>query len=429
MALKVTSLSIKNEFNNIQTNWLKNLKGERMTVDIAFTVQTSVKFFQGVESTDNSLKLQYAPASFSTGDYIQAEFDCFFEFYNGDTINIADVIWPANNGNYTIVEKVDNRTLRLNATFTNAISSDAVIKVVDVVDKFKMRYNFIENDEIINFNSKVDGNLQEIEASGVVQGATSPSVNFVFNGNKSWQTGSATLTPDGYDSSGYPKFKISAVMTLTPFIIADQWDDFIAGIYPDYFFNFKCLKFVYRIEASYVGRSPYINQSYQDDLTLGDSGTYNEQFNNTPTNFTLDSFSMTDSSAVAITKLKASTEEQSFTAVIKNTVDIPFDTTTKFLVQFYISPQTEAEYKNNGNTLQENFKHDRALQTVGAAAINGDQYGVSGRQVLKTIQGTLNSSSQITVTGKISIGQALSDYLKTLNNPRYVLEVITGKSE
>lgn len=426
MALKVTLVELGNEFNNVKTNWLKHLKGEKIDFKINFTIQTTVKIF---ENTDNSNKLEYAPNDFLTPDWIQTENGSFSEFFVGDTISIVDVDIPANNANYTIIEKPDDATLRLSADVTAGISANAVIQVVDIVDKCKMRFNFIENDEVINFTSKVDGNIQEIEAVGIVQGATSPAVNFVYNGSKSWQIGSSTITPDGVDADGFAKFKIEGNFTLDPFFTFDQWDNLQADIPPDYFYDFKCLKFVYRIEASYVGRSTYINQFFEDSLTSGDSGWYSEEFNNTPTNYTLDSIVLTDSGAVVIDKLILSTEEQNFTAVVKNTTNDPFNLFTKFLVQFYIAPETLEEYKNNGNNLAYNFRQDRALQLVGAVAINGEQFGVTNRQVLKTIAATLDSSEQITVTGKIAMDNALVIYLKTLPNPRYILEIITGQPD
>jgi hypothetical protein len=426
MALKVTSVQLRNEFNGVITNWLKHLKGEKINFAIEFCVQTAIKIFDGI---DISNKLEYAPSSFLTLDYITVEnASTFFEFYVGDTINIVDVDQPGNNGDYLILEKPNNSTLRLSSAVTAGISSNAIIKVIDVVDKVKMRFNFIENNEAVNWNSKVDGNIMEIEASGLIQGASGPYVDFVYNGSKSWQMGSAKITPNGYNAEGFPLFKILGNFTLLPFITFDQWDNVVADIPPPYFYDFNCLKLVYRIEASYVGRSPYINQAFQDSLTEGDSGTYSEEFNNTPTNFELYSFQILDVDSNPVDELEATTDEQSFTAVVKNTIDTPFDVFTKFLVQFYIAPETLDEYKNNGHDVGYNFRHDRALQLVAATAINGDKYGVSGRQVLFEIEGTLDSSSQITITGKVKMDSDLVDYLKTLANPRYVLEVITGKS-
>lgn len=427
MALKVTAVQLRNEFNNVVTNWLKHLKGEKIYFTIEFCVETFVKIF---ENTETSNKLEYAPNSFVTLDYIKTEnANTFKEFYVGDTIEITDVDQSANDGEYVILEKVSNAVLRLDAVVTAGISSNAVIKVIDAVDKVKMRFNFIENSEAPNFNSKVDGNIQEIEASGIAEGATGPSVEFVFNGSKSWQLGAAQITPEGLNDDGYPKFIITGNFTLLPFITFDQWDNLQDDIPPDYFYDFNCLKLIYRIEASYVGRSPYINQAFQDSLTEGDSGTYGEQFNNTPTNFVLESIVLKDVAAEEIDVLEATTEEQSFEAVITNTIDEPFDEFTKFLVQFYISPETLEEYKNNGQNVGYNFRHDRALQKVDEAAINGEQYGVANRQVLFEIEGVLDSSSQITVTGKIKMDADLVLYLKSLPTPRYVLEVITGISE
>lgn len=428
MGLLVTKVELGNEFNDIKTNWLKHLKGEKIPFTIYFEIQTQAQAWADNEMT-------YAPASFTDTSIIQFETGVFDKFYAGDTIRIVDPT-TANDGTYVIKQIIDNRTASLytsdgvtEANFANAVSADVTLTVIDVIDKCRFNFNFIENDEAVNFFSKVTGSKQELFVQDILGSDTSTTA-MDFEGEIPWQIGNVGVAGISITDSGTTyktKFKITGNLYLTPFFLAEQWTDLQDGIAPPYFEDFNCLKLAYRIEASYEGRSPQYCQFYEESSVLGDSGWYSEKFNNKPTNYELESVTLTDSALNVITKLALTTEEQNFEAVIVNDVDDPFTTSTKVLVQFYLAPETAEEYTEGSQNMQYNFRHDRALQTVDAAAINGEQFGVAGRQVLTTIEASLDASDQITVTGKIEMHADLVTYLKTLDNPRYVLEVITSR--
>lgn len=424
MSLKVTNLELGNEFNQFKPDWLRHNPMEKIPFVLEFEISTAVKLWSG-----NAL--EYAPSEFITADYIQSELDIFQEFYVGDTIKIADGDQPGNNGTYTIIEKPNDNTIRLNDTFSNSTSEDCIIEVRDIPDKIKYNWNFIENNESLTFESKVDGNKIEARGEELDASNTTP-VAMEFKGEKSWQIGNLNI--EGVEIETSPvyksKFKITGNLYLNPFFLPDQWDDITSDprVAPQYFKDFNALKFVHRIEASYEGRNPQFAQVFEDSETLGQSGWYNEEFDLTESNFFVDSYSF-EISGNPIEELKVTQSDIDFEIVVKNTEDAPFTNDSKFTVNFCIAPETQEEIENNGQTMDYNFRFDRMVNIVGDSAVNGDQFGVANRQVLKQVSATLNSSSQITITGKIDFDSALYDYLLTLDNPRYLLTVGVGTGD
>jgi hypothetical protein len=132
---------------------------------------------------------------------------------------------------------------------------------------------------------------------------------------------------------------------------------------------------------------------------LGNVGTYDENFNNRPTNYTAVASYSTSS-------IELTASEQNFTIVVTNSTDTPFsNNNTKFVLHFgKVSVNTD--YESNGKTVDQNFYNDRLLQTVGSAAANGINYG-GGYQVFKQVSATFNSTSQITISGKIALGSSI----------------------
>ena len=417
MSSKVTSIQLGNEFNAFTYDWLRHNRGEKIPIIIEFEVSTAAKLW-----SENAIT--YNPDEFVTDDFIQSEFDLFGDFYVGDTIKITDVTIPARNGNYTIIEKRDNRTLRLNTTFPNGTTLDAIIEVIDVVDKIKFNWNLIENSAALNFLSLVDGNIQQAEADGLDASDVSV-ISLYFKGEKSWQIGSLNVEGVGIETSPVykSKFKITGNIYLTPFFLAEEWNDLLARINPSYFLNFKCLRFVCRGELSYVGRNPQFFQSFEISKVLGESGGYDENFDLTDSNYSIESI-VFENSAPSIPLVSSDTD---FTIVVKNTIDTPFSAGSKFILNFAIAPENQSEYQNNGKTLDYNFRFDRVVQIVGASNINGEQYGVANRQVFKDVHCLLYTTDQITIEGKISLDPELVIYMKTLDNPRYLIWVTIGQ--
>lgn len=429
MGLLVTKVELGNEFNDIKTNWLKNLIMEKIPFSIWFEVETIIQAW-----ADN--ELEYAPLSYAHKNIIQFATGGIEKLYAGDTIRLVDPS-TANDGTYIIKQIIDYRTMSVydsdgvtEPTFSNATSDDATITVIDVVDKCKFNWNFIENEEDVNFFSKVTGSKQEASAGSLDAADTTP-VSMILEGNKYWQIGDVSIQGVSLTDSGInyiSKFKLTGNFYLTPAFLASQWADLIDDIAPDYFFNLKALKLAYRIEASYQNRSEQYCQFYEESSVLGDSGWFSERFNNRPTNYEIDSV-VIENGATVLDAIQLTEDEMDLTVVITNSVDDPFISGLTFVLNICIAPETEEEYKGNdvkNNYLAYNFRFDRAKNTVGAASVDGEQWGVAGRQILKDVEATLDSAEQITLTAKILMDGDLVDYLKTLDNPRYLIWVTTG---
>jgi hypothetical protein len=116
---------------------------------------------------------------------------------------------------------------------------------------------------------------------------------------------------------------------------------------------------------------------------LGNVGDFDENFNNRPTNYFIDSFTYSTGTEIELTA-----NEQDFTIVVRNTVDTPFsNNNTKFVLHFGRT-WTDEDYTSNGKNVDTNFYNDRLLQTVGSTAVNGINFG-GNYQVFKGVTATL----------------------------------------
>lgn len=430
MGVEITSVAIKNKFRNESVDWLLANVGDRITIELTFKVRSFV-----VASQDEPLILNaydgMPPAAAGTS-WVKDESDRFKDFRVGDTVKWFN---KANNGtsSLTVLEKLSDGQIRFNGVFSG-IAADAkhdqiVFSVSTPITALKYKWNFIENDDAPVFKSKVDGTEQELIVKSISAGTVTP-VDMTFLGAKSYQTGSATAQGITIDNADIytSNFKIIHNTIVTPFMLSDQWLDLLAGKNAPYFLNEKCLKAIFDIRASVDYNNPNWIQQETVFETKGETGGYKENFNTGLTNYYISSVVFKDSNTNIVPGVLLSNEETSVEITLKNTIDAPFsNTNTKFELQFIKAPNDPDEYQNNNRTLDQNFIDDRALQTLGAGAINGTNYGVSDRQVFKSVTGTYVSASEVLIKCQIAM---LTDVLAVMaesEEARYIITLAVQK--
>lgn len=430
MPVKITSVDIKNELRAESVDFLLGNVGDKITVELSFNVETSV-----VGSTDNPITMN-AQDGLITPSGTEWIFDAasrFVDFRLGDTILIARYT-PSFLlfGSFTIVEKRDDSLIRINTTTGEPADNDRTDLAISVsvpVTAVNYMYNWIENDDQPTFLSKVSGTEHLLFAENLNAAVSTPKA-MTFLGKKDYQIGSATIEGAGIEDSGTSspvvihKFKIIHNTFITPFLLAEQWDDILIDKAPDYFFDTKALKAIFDIEAKYTSNDPNKIQTVNVTEVNGNTGWLDENFNTGLTNYFLDSiiYKRPDTSIITAIELSG-TSVTTVIITIKNTVDTPFsNNNTKFALNFVRSPFDAAEYTDNNNLLLENFVFDRALQTVGSASVNGDNFGTT-HQVLKNITATFVSSSEITITAEVDFGVDALAKINQSDEKRYMLWV------
>lgn len=481
MSINITTLSIQDEFGNNVTDFARCNIGDKLTITTDIEIATSavssvsspiILNYTGQGVVNSGGYWVYDPA----GQFAEVKIGDVLERKNKFSNALIDAT-------INVLDKLNNQTIKVDVDlapgYNDEPTEQSIFNLKTAITALRMNYNFIGNNESTNYISKVDGSVQELLANALlstytqtsgslivgqkyyisdfnagddftnvggtnVTGAiftatgTTPTTysngstlnrafDFEFQGAKPYQIGSATIVCMGNNTSIIygQKFKIIHETFMTPFFLSDQWTDLFQGINPVYFQNNECLRYIFKISAMYNFTDPNRALTYEsvNDVNLnfaGNTGGFNENFNTGLTNYSVFSKTYLNNLGNQIDEIELTTNETSFSIVIKNTTDSPFsNNNTKFTLNFIRAPYDSTEYVNNTKTLAENFCFDRAQNTIGAASVDGDNFGTD-YQVLKDVVGTFNSSSQITISGKIAFDANVVSEISQADEYRYL---------
>ncbi len=424
MGIILDSINFSNEFEPTDTTWLLANIGEKITATIDFTVRADA-----IPNGSTTTILCNPPGN-PSNDYIQTVgFAGFQDFNLGDNIAIFDTFsGGTNGGGYTIVEKISASIIRVDAALASETidSANDYIALVTPMEAIRYNWNLIGNNENPTFNSKIDGTNQELTVNNYPIGST-PVTAMNFFGDLSYQIGSATITRLATGTvTGQQQFRIIHEFFITPFFLSAQYTDLQNGIAPSYFLNNECLKFIFRIEAGEDLSNP---NSFQFSETLdvsGNSGWFDESFNSGYTDYSVKSISYEDDITTnSVPGIQLSANKTRIKIVIENTISSPFlNNNTDFTANFAYLPEFESEYQQNGKTVIENFYFDRGFQTVGSAAIAGDNFGTD-EQVFETIEATFTSTSEIEIELLVSLSPAMITDIEARGRKAFAIWITT----
>ena len=424
MGIVLDSISFSNEFKPTDTSWLLANIGEKITVTIDFTVRADA-----IPDGGNRTIICNPPGN-PSADYIQTVgFAGFSDFNLDDVINIDDSSsGGVNSGTYTIIQKISTSIIRVNANLTNNTinSANDSISLITPMEAIRYNWNLIGNNENPTFNSKIDNSNQELTVSNYPSGSM-PLFTMNFFGDLSYQIGNATIQRlQTSITSGFHQFRIIHEFFITPFFLSAQYTDLQNDIAPSYFLNNECLKFIFRIEAGEDLSNPNSFQFSETLDVIGNSGWFDESFSSGYTDYSVKSISYEDDiSTAAVPGIQLSANKTRIKIVIENTISTPFlNNNTDFTANFSYLPEFESEYQQNGKTVIENFYFDRGLQTVGSAAIAGDNFGTD-EQVFETIEATFTSTSEIEVELLVSLSPAMITDIEARGRKAFAIWITT----
>jgi len=424
MGIILDSINFSNEFEPTDTTWLLANIGEKITATIDFTVRADAI------PNGSTTTIECNPPGNPSNDYIQTVgFAGFQDFNLGDNIAIFDTFsGGTNGGGYTIVEKISASIIRVDAALASETidSANDYIALVTPMEAIRYNWNLIGNSENPTFNSKIDNSNQELTVNNYPTGST-PVTAMGFFGDLSYQIGSATITRLATGTvTGQQQFRIIHEFYITPFFLSAQYTDLQNGVAPSYFLNAECLKFIFRIEAGEDLSNP---NSFQFSQTLdvsGNSGWFNESFNSGYTDYSVKSISYEDDiSTNSVPGIQLSADKTRIKIVVENTISSPFvNNNTDFTANFSYLPEFQTEYQQNGKNVIENFYFDRGFQTVGSAAIAGDNFGTD-EQVFETIEATFTSTSEIEVELLVSLSPAMISDIEARGRKAFAIWITT----
>lgn len=419
MAIKVTNSNIfGNRFRNEKTEWLLAVAPETITA----TIDIAIGWFA---IANTSSKIKFNPGGYiNSQEIIKSASPVFAEFKNGDNV---DVIFPSSPGDSfssIITEKISDSVIRLGGeTFITADYTDVEIIGKTPITGFNFFYGLIENSEALNFISKIDGSNQKFIAESIDATDLINVVPLLPDGLSTWQNGSATIKGAGVDTY-YQYFTIAHEFIFLPSYLGGQFADLQNGLRPSYFDDINCLKYVAKFIGLYLASDPNKVQTGLINGILGNTGLFNENFNNEPTKYSIQSIVHKNPYNVVLSGVELTTTENTFEIIVKNLIDAPFsNTNTKVELGFSLCPGT-SEYKDSTKNVVENFALDKALLTVGGATLNGDLFGTD-EQIFKDVKVTFTSTSELKIAGKFALTQNLIDRVEGFLNHRYLIYVIT----
>lgn len=438
MSIVISKISFSNEFRPETTDWLLGCIGEKIAIEIEFYV---IEYY--ITAADAGVdEIHFVPVGQVTGlpfgvDVVYTEIqNGFANFFVGDTITFANATNPANNGTFRVKQQINSQTLLLEDATTGGTTgivperpapSGCYYFNSTPITGLRYFYNFIENADPTTFVSYIDGETQRLEIANADAFDLVTNKPLTFKGNKGYQIGSANVI--GLTTGAAPVdrqiFKLLHETFITPLFLVNQLTDLQARVAPVYYKNGASLKYVAALDAGSTLNNPNNIQTLQYDGQQGNVAWFNENFNGGASNYFVDSLVITRVSDSAVLNQLELGSECLMTIRIKNTVDSPFsNSNTKYVANMCYLPNNASEYNNNTQTQKQNFFFDRGLNTVGAGAINGDNFG-GNYQMLKVIDSTFISASEIEVRLNVDLSSFAKSYIGGQPLKNYMVWVTT----
>ena len=299
-------------------------------------------------------------------------------FKLGDTIKTVTTS-GTNDKTCTISNITDSVLTCSGAGFSNQVDGDAIIVGFTTLNDVEFQFGLIENSESINFNSKVDGNVQKYRLQGV---SGTPTAMNPVGIQKTWQNGSVKVSTGAGNpinitngalnySATHTSFLIEHEFILFPTYLDGEIDNMVNGNPPELWATDKCLKYVFSIYMAATLSDPNSFHYGQDELLLGNTGWIDETYNGNAANFSINSISYADISGNPSSGIIRSGATD--VTVVVDT-DLTINTSTKFALTHFLLPD-EDQYKGasvQSSTLEENFLFENFVSQFGATDSDGD---------------------------------------------------------
>lgn len=302
--------------------------------------------------------------TFVRSGYVQRLNGSFLDdgFTTGDTFNYTpDLAGGASVFNGTITAVTDTDifyTVGGGAEpAVGTIATDKYFRGTTVLKSLLYNYNFIENQEAVNFNSKLDGK----ELGYTFQDLTVSTTGLVLNGINSNETGSITCSAGTVVSTYYQQFTITHTFRI-PYYAPTFEDNYLDETLPSDYDGSNSLKYVCRCEFRVVYSNPNGSKIFVDQNNLGSVAFFNENFNGLQSLYTFDSVVYTDADANVIAGIQK-TGITHVVAVITGTA-ISADTNFGILV----SRANEYAPSNLSATYSTNYIVDSVVGTIDDAS-------------------------------------------------------------
>lgn len=336
-------------------------------------------------------------------------------FKIGDTINSAGT--SSNNTTLTITD-VTSRTITVAEALTNEDAPNATITGTTLITAIEYFYNSIENNEQISYASKTDkGTIQKYIASGLDASVATPVYALIGSSSYAWVTDIVTddeseLKIEGAGIVDFKqKFKITHTFYFSPVWNLSLFQNYTSRKAPDYFINGKHLKYICAIDGKFDINSPVPDHTGSSATPGGTSAWLNQNSIGNQPEYKLVGITYADNDSSELYPKLVANKNTLVTITLQSRSGRFNESTTKFIVKHFITPQSELEFIGTETTMLQNLKHDEAEIVVGGAAVNGINFGTS-YQVLKEVEATFVSNTIVVIDFVVSYSSEIIALLK-----------------
>lgn len=365
-------------------------------VEVAWSTQSvNLKYL----TTDDSIeRLDGGLASFITDG-----------FKIGDSITVTGTV--SNNATYT-VSKVTDAFIFVTGNLVNETVVSNIFGVTPITD-IDFYPNLIENTTDFSLGNLTDRETIPLyHADNITTDAANPTKMAIGTNSQGWVTPADSATIYRLSFNNYIQiFVISHTFNIAPIFIANQLSNLkkrlppAAGVYQDR----SCLKYVYTIDGKFSSYDPDIPHTTDGNVVFpkGQTGWFNEFINGRPTQWTKESLLYTNATTgagltaieyCAITNVQARLVCQVAAGI-------------SYIVQVMYLPQNEEEYVNTSTNFKTNFIYERAVVTIGAGTVQGENTG--DYHFLLDVVATAITANRTQIDFKIDFSQTLTTLFDT----------------
>ena len=359
--------------------WLLGSMGEKLRVETEVSVRWgtgndgSPGDGIGVSSTDPNTFLRQAGSflddGFALGDQVVAH-------TNNVGINNADLVTEASN---TVITYLDATTMTLSNPISNPQTTYSWVRIAGISDLEGcfFKYGLIENNESLNFQSKIDFNEQAYSSNGLVSaGVGVPLTLNEQDGNivKSWHNGKVEVSFEGTNPANNIKdYKIVHEFYLLPYYVEGYLQNLQNQTLPLLFQNGQSLKYVFEADFRQTVNNPNEKKIITQSNVLGSTGWFNQNFNGFVNKFTISGLQRTEVSSGSTADGIIVDSKTRFNFEINNTSTDWLGTEFVIVGVSYLPDQADyagSAASPNLNTVVENFLLDSKRAQAGGGAVS-----------------------------------------------------------
>lgn len=344
---------------------------------------------------------------------------------------------PENNHSFTIDSiSEDGRTIYVEEPVFDDDAESADVYDDTIIEAMDFYYNIIPNNSEESYISLTDkGAIQRFTIDGLYASDPSPLNMRISSSSWGWVTNKITnettgetdeVTVEGGEIVGHKQyFTIRQYFKIAPFALAEQIHNFQDASVIDSFKGANALKYIFRVDGKFDFTDPNIPHTGGISNINGLSNWFNqnniksrpEYYFDSVTYKNLDDETLETIDINNITKVAITIKSRN--AKFHNTL-------TFFALDFLYLALNESRYvATPDTTLIQNFLSDRKYMQINTGA-NGENYGTA-YQVLKQIQTTFISASEIKIEFRVDFATEIKTFLKTLpkENRNFFFSVTT----